>query len=82
MATYLIRFTVEGKGYFPVDMLRYDSCFPSNQSSVTRLGNSPESREVYLARVTNRKQWTPTYDRWRSFGWIVTHTDTPFRMGD
>lgn len=73
----LTTFTVRGRGEFPLDMLRYDMCFPAGAThqiaSKRRLMSqdalAPE-REVVLQRVTDGP-WTPTEDRWRSFGWHV-----------
>jgi hypothetical protein len=60
---------VVGRGEFPVDMLRYDSCFPEQGS----LGEYDDS-EYRVVEVTTMKRigfWTA--DRWSSFGWeIVT----------
>jgi len=62
-------FTVTGTGQFPVDMLRYDSCWPATESDSTRLGGGPvmEPRSV-----TVRGLRRPTVGRWKSFGWSVS----------
>lgn len=70
-------FTVSGVGHFPLDMLRYDGCFPADGGAVTRIQgaldyvrmpNEPvEIRLVSLAHA-------PTEGRWRSFGWHVSET--------
>lgn len=67
--------TVTGQGYFPIEMLRYDSCVPMNLE---------DAQIIALARpdgVTREiKLWRFSYEaskasaaRWESFGWIVTH---------
>lgn len=60
-------FTVEGRGEFPLDMLRYDSCYPRFVEDVTKMrGNERRS----IAMVT-QSQFAPTAGRWKSFGWKV-----------
>ena len=78
--TYVFRFTVMGKGEFPFDMLRYDSCCPTDSDSVLNLhvetATGPrkprDARSVTLRTVKGDKRWRPTYKRWASFGWVVT----------
>lgn len=64
-------YTVSGTGAFPVDMLRYDSCYPARQDDAIQL--SPHTRrspgEVY--HVTLHSCHPPTDARWASFGWKV-----------
>jgi hypothetical protein len=65
-------FTVEGRGQFPLDMLRYDSCWPESQADVTELGATHDRFAEKRARVvTLRGLSEPTEGRWQSFGWIV-----------
>ena len=62
-----IAFSVIGKGFFPLDMLRYDACFPDSPDSVFHLTlNHKEPKQIDL--IGNRR---PTKDRWASFGWNV-----------
>lgn len=71
------RFTVIGKGDFPVDMLRRDECWPVDGDSAAYLiddGDSRESRHVTLTSRQPRKLWLPTFERWQSFGWVVKST--------
>jgi hypothetical protein len=77
---YLFRFTVEGSGEFPVDMLRYDSAWPSSESDSYRISahygmpdaKACERRKVELKAYGWHKRWEPNQARWRSFGWNVT----------
>jgi hypothetical protein len=75
MTLYRTTFYVHGNGIFPLDMLRYDSCYPHDSYSVHELEDTgwkaTERREVSLIHTGNLKDWTPTIDRWASFGWIV-----------
>lgn len=66
-ARYLYTFSVTGHGTFPVDMLRYDQCWPaSTAAAVSLLLLDDEIRTVGLSSYT-----PPTDARWRSFGWLV-----------
>lgn len=60
------RFTVDGDYTFPLDMLRYDGCWPaSSEDAVAMERKGP--RTVTLISHFN----PPTEARWRSFGWHV-----------
>ena len=80
--TYVFRFSVIGKGEFPFDMLRYDSCCPADGDSVSNLNPDTgtvisgrgAARKVTLRTVKGDKRWRPTYKRWASFGWVVNTT--------
>ncbi len=59
-------FTVTGEGSnFPVDMLRYDRCWPATTDDAIAIVNEP--REVRMG-----SNQYPTQDRWTSFGWQIT----------
>ena len=61
------RYTVTGRGYFPVDMLRYDCCWPRRgEDSSLLLVHGDKERTVEMMGVK-----PPTKDRWRSFVWSV-----------
>ncbi len=71
MAAKLYRFKVRWAGEFPIDMLRYDCCFPERESEGSsviersfREGGGPY--EVSL--ITMREGGHITPDRWASFG--------------
>lgn len=67
----LIAFTVQGKGSFPLDMLRYDQCWPERGDDVSEI----EERRSYGDGLRNVRLIgvcsTPTVGRWSSFGWQV-----------
>lgn len=74
---YETEVTVEGTGAFPIDMLRYDTCYPATEKDANAI------RETFLdskgvTRVTlNRRSVSdrePQYARWQSFGWHVVAT--------
>jgi len=75
-----IRFTVEGSGDFPFDMLRYDHCWPEGEAesykiSLTYANCNSREDDTYpgLRRVTLQSDspHAPTEGRWRSFTWRV-----------
>lgn len=69
-----VLFTVEGAGPLPLDMLRYDSCFPATEedaaTAVQYPGECKGRRRIKLIRRTAGLP-EPTEARWRSFGWRV-----------
>lgn len=78
--TRMFSFTVTGTGLFPLDMLRYDQCWPrtSNDAELIERINSQynqysaatrEVQEIELSGANNHGE--PTEDRWKSFGWKV-----------
>lgn len=71
--TYTFLFTVEGRGAFPIDMLRFDGCCPDSQIDVGNMDwqSGPQTRRVSLCRFTPNRKWEPTEARWNSFGWEV-----------
>ena len=66
-ARSMTQFIVEGSGVFPMDMLRYDACWPA-------VGASAELIRYKGKRTITLNTWNVgiTPDRWRSFGWTVT----------
>ena len=67
---FYFRYTVIGRGKFPFDMLRTDGAFPADTSSALELGHD-DLREITLNVNTPNASFLPTFDRWRSFGWVV-----------
>lgn len=71
-----IKFTVEGRSEFPLDMLRYDRCFPRTGVDVEMMERPPEMlnsprRVTLVALARDSKWWEPTQGRWQSFNWSV-----------
>ena len=86
---YKTRFRVTGQLPFPVDMLRYDNCFPGSQEAASYIATKtfPESREdrrscpiIELCTCHSNKNWAPTKARWESFGWWVTEVELPVKV--
>ena len=75
---YYQTFEVTGRFSFPLDMLRYDSCFPAGQEDACALTHacvdSPEAQwKIRLARYVFVKDHLPTKDRWASFSCSVVN---------
>jgi hypothetical protein len=71
----LKHFTVQGRGYFPLDMLRHDCCWPTTSSDAAAMAYDPRFESDRRAVRTVNLSYnigTVTDERWRSFGWIVT----------
>ena len=80
---YRTTFEVGGVSAFPIDMLRYDECFPSDNDAIGNIQLSFESEirrtkmrngthfKVRLVSLHMNSAWQPTEERWRSFGWFV-----------
>lgn len=68
-------FTVVGSGRFPIDMLRYDACWPASSTDSEAVQHSMAhgtDRDVYTVRLTQAAGYhAPTDQRWASYGWIV-----------
>lgn len=83
MALYVTTFYVDGNGRFPLDMLRYDSCFPRDGDAVGEIDrrldprhDRSESHPIKLAHYGSSALWQPTVGRWLSFGWGVDRIHT------
>lgn len=74
-AVYSFKFVVEGRNNFPLDMLRYDACWPASASDVNRLARSlefnTELKRIELYHVHPARMWDPSTKRWASFDWRV-----------
>ena len=89
---YRQEFTVEPNGEegkcfpwrFPLDMLRYDRCFPTDSDSIMYMSlrnrdledpDFTKGMKVNLARYVDNLRTMPTNERWMTFGWhVVLHT--------
>lgn len=78
-----VKFEVRGRYPFPLDMLRYDSCYPCEPAAVNRIQQGivgPDIDEPYRDRPVLAIRLIshihePTVERWRSFGWFVEHVE-------
>jgi hypothetical protein len=68
----LYQYTVVGSGAFPVDQLRYDSCWPADTESAIRMFRDRHDEEYRDEREINIESHNPpTEDRWNTFGWRI-----------
>lgn len=69
--------TVEGRGGFPLDMLRYDSCVPQSETDALTMNHEGDLRRVHLHRFSvDGKRASAA--RWESFRWrVVQDTGRP-----
>jgi len=70
----LYRYVVSGKYPFPLDMLRYDSCWPAREANEIALSfdtrfRSFEPGKIYSVAMLSYSP--PTIARWHSFGYVV-----------
>jgi hypothetical protein len=73
-ATTPTKFTVEAThSQFPIDMLRYDSCYPAAEEMAARIEATFRRGHYETTQVTLVKPngGEPTVGRWNSFGWTV-----------
>lgn len=63
-----------GRGQFPIDMLRYDRCYPESESDSAQIQYDRSERSVTVVALTYSKfvgaAWTPK--RWESFMWRLS----------
>ncbi len=82
MPFYTIKFKVFPKhkigAPFPIDMLRYDHCYPDSetdshmiQRSITHEGEDSTGYidKITMVRLDRYRTWEPNLGRWESFGW-------------
>lgn len=77
----VLTFEVEGRGSFPLDMLRYDACYPSSEQNSHLIEYNPWADDLKSSKRTVRLMHRvlkdeylgnyPTKGRWESFGWKV-----------
>lgn len=86
---YVTRFTVVGRTAFPIDMLRYDQCFPASEADSSRITNTINrdrtmnpgltSKEIGMYKIDlvmiSRNNSGPTVGRWNSFCWGIVSID-------
>ena len=67
---YLHKATIRGRGAFPTDMLRYDSCFPADSRSVEVLNHTEKGEEwaMEVHKISRGAKVGFTQGRWQSFG--------------
>ena len=81
---YIQTFQVEGRGEFPIDMLRYDACYPNTEEDAGLIAMSdhrPHQNQIriVISRLVGAKNTPPTVGRWASFGWRIVHDSVVVR---
>ncbi len=75
---YAHTFVVEGKFSFPLDMLRYDACWPMTGDDVAKMDPEDRDRRAVTLCHIGARHWVPTTGRWSSFSWaVVDHVKEP-----
>ncbi len=71
MRRYYQTFEVSGRFRFPLDMLRYDGCFPASEEESRKLADAlspaPKPWRIRLGRYVECRGDMPTIARWKSF---------------
>lgn len=72
----LKRFTVEGAGEFPINMLRTDQCWPAGADDAARIRAhcamaDPDQAGARAITLETAAKYAPNRQRWLSFGWVV-----------
>jgi len=76
--THMTIFTATGRGPFPSDMLRYDSCFPMDENEIHFLTTKLDAGTRTVRLATNHEGATHWLKpaRWKSFGWTINILNT------
>lgn len=77
--TYYHEATVKGRGAFPLDMLRYDCCFPAQSFDVEVISATQKHAttwECKVGKVSTLKANPFTVARWNSFGCGIENIQT------
>ena len=63
-------FRVTGSSTFPIDMLRYDRCWPATTEDAVAIGTSLQRDRTRMERTIHLVGLRPpTIGRWQSFMW-------------
>lgn len=76
MAIYIHTAKVKGSGSFPMDMLRYDQCFPATEDDSYEMTRASSVREITVKAWSDRPFSAFTPARWHSFTWSLEHLET------
>lgn len=83
-AHYAVATRARGTATFPIDMLRYDRCYPLREidsvliaQNVTDPHQRFEEDKIYLVKYSDKaaEKGQFTFARWDSFGWKVELVD-------
>ena len=68
MGSTELEYGAVGSGEFPVDMLRYDRCWPAEEAGSYELARDAAAPRRMVLLHSHQQ---PTEARWLSFGWRV-----------
>lgn len=68
-------FTVIGSLPFPIDMLRYDACWPARTEDALAILASQDPMSGGVSVQLYSAANCPTPGRWNSFGWTIVKLD-------
>lgn len=74
---------VSGRGEFPMDMLRYDSCSPATEIDgclISQTFKKYGTWDIYVKSSNKKQKWT--VDRWTSFGVRFEPIDAAYPPAD
>jgi hypothetical protein len=71
-------FVVEGKGTFPIDMLRHDVATPADAEAVESIQNIDNVKGIRQIKLRTGRYRYITPDRWASFGWSYVEEKTEY----
>lgn len=83
-AHYAVVTRARGTATFPVDMLRYDRCYPLREidaglilENITDPHHRKEEDKIYIVKYSEKAELKSlfNYARWDSFGWKVEIVD-------
>lgn len=66
MKVKLYKQSFRGKGMLPIDMLRYDQCWPSNQKTILRMITAIDKKGIFTYDIVGIMPFT--FERWKDFG--------------
>lgn len=89
MKRYRTIFQVSGQQRFPIDMLRYECCYPARGEDASAIeatfADLPScglvrDRVIHLAKYHDTKAVHIETARWGSFGWVVLGKEAPVKL--
>ena len=63
---------VRGRGQFPIDMLRYDQCYPRTGDDAHKIASARDDRAVVIVTKSDDPIACWTERRWASYLWRLT----------
>lgn len=89
MKRYRTIFQVSGAARFPIDMLRYECCYPARGEDASAIEATfaelllcglVRDRVIHLAKYHDTRAVHIETARWGSFGWVVVSKQTAIKL--